>query len=65
VVRGEAYGINSMFSVIDKLRPVEQRLGDDEITNVLPNDQSGLQLAEGWLKEEKISWKIIMCLRAG
>ena len=42
-----------MLLEISAGRPVEQRLGDSQITNILPDDQSSLQLAQGWLKEEK------------
>jgi hypothetical protein len=60
-----------MLLEISTGRPVEQRLGDDQITNILPNDQSGLQLAEGWLKEENshgrlscaFSQAILTCLQ--
>jgi hypothetical protein len=60
-----------MLLEITSGRPVEQRLGDDQITNILPNDQLGLQLAEGWLKEEKshgrlscaFSQAILTCLQ--
>ncbi|CDM36898.1 unnamed protein product [Penicillium roqueforti FM164] len=51
--------------------PVEQRLGYDQITNILPGDQSGLHLAEGWLKEKNshgrlssaFSQAILTCLQ--
>jgi hypothetical protein len=60
-----------MLLEISSGRPVEQRLGDDQITNILLNDQSVLQLAEGWLKEEKshgrlscaFSQAILTCLQ--
>jgi hypothetical protein len=60
-----------MLLEISTGRPVEQRLGDDQTTNILPNDQSALQLAEGWLKEEKshgrlscaFSQAILTCLQ--
>jgi hypothetical protein len=60
-----------MLLEISSGRPVEQRLGDAQITNVLPNDQSVLQLAEGWLKEERshgrlscaFSQAILACLQ--
>jgi hypothetical protein len=42
-----------MLLEISSGRPVEQRLGDDQITSILSNDQWGLLLAERWLKEEK------------
>jgi len=60
-----------MLLEISSGRPVEQRLGNDQITSSLPNDQSVLQLAEGWLKEEKFlgrlscafSQAILTCLQ--
>jgi hypothetical protein len=60
-----------MLLEISSGRPVEQRLGDDQIPNALPKDQLGLQLAEGWLKEEKshgrlscaFSQAILTCLQ--
>ncbi|KAJ5521106.1 hypothetical protein N7463_001559 [Penicillium fimorum] len=60
-----------MLLEISSGRPVEQRLGDDQITNIFPNDQSVLQLADGWLKEEKshgrlscaFSQAILICLQ--
>ncbi|KAJ5175165.1 uncharacterized protein N7482_001042 [Penicillium canariense] len=60
-----------MLLEISSGRPVEQRLGDDQITNILPNDQSYLQLAGGWFKEEKshgrlsnaFSQAILTCLQ--
>jgi hypothetical protein len=60
-----------MLLEISSGRPIEQRLGDDQIMNILPNDQSGLQLAEAWLREEKahgrlscaFSQAILTCLQ--
>ncbi|KAJ6120118.1 hypothetical protein N7523_004398 [Penicillium sp. IBT 18751x] len=47
-----------MLLEISSGRPVEQRLRDDQITNILPNDQSSLQLAEEWLKEENFHGRL-------
>ena len=60
-----------MLLEINSGLPVEQRRGDDQITNILPKDQFDLQLAEGWLKEEKsrgslscaFSQAILTCLQ--
>ncbi|KAL4739326.1 hypothetical protein BDV11DRAFT_187791 [Aspergillus similis] len=60
-----------MLLEISSGRPVEQRLGEDQITNISPNDQLGLQLAGEWLKEENshgrlscaFSQAILTCLQ--
>jgi hypothetical protein len=60
-----------MLLEISSGRPIEQRLTDDQIMNILPNDQSGLQLAEAWLREENahgrltcaFSQAILTCLQ--
>ncbi|CAG8158296.1 unnamed protein product [Penicillium olsonii] len=60
-----------MLLEISSGKPVEQRFGDDQINKTLPNDQSHLQLADGWLKEEKahgrlstaFSQAILTCLQ--
>jgi len=60
-----------MLLEINSGRAVEQRRGDDQITNIMPNDPLELQLAEGWFKEEKsrgrlscaFSQAILTCLQ--
>lgn len=60
-----------MLLEINSGQPVEQRRYDDQITDILPNDRSDLQLADGWLKEEKsrgslscaFSQAILTCLQ--
>lgn len=60
-----------MLLEISSGRPIEQRLGNDQTMNILPNDQSGLQLAEAWLREENahgrlscaFSQAILSCLQ--
>ena len=60
-----------MLLEINSGQPFEQRRGNDQIATVLPNDQSDLQLADGWLKEEKsrgrlscgFSQAILACLK--
>lgn len=47
-----------MLLEINSGQPLEQRRADDQIVNILPNDQSDLQLADGWLKEEKSRGRI-------
>lgn len=60
-----------MLLEINSGRPVEQRREDDQITNTMPNNPPDLQVAEGWLKEEKslgrlscaFSQAILTCLQ--
>lgn len=46
-------GLAIMLLEISSGQPVERRRRDDQTTHILPNDQSDLQLADEWLKEEK------------
>jgi hypothetical protein len=60
-----------MLLEINSGMPFEQRRVNDQITTILPNDQSDLQLADGWHKEEKsrgrlscgFSQAILACLQ--
>src|SRR5579871_2173880 len=60
-----------MLLEINSGLPFEQRGGNDQITTSLSNDQSDLQLADAWLKEEKshgrlscgFSQAILSCLQ--